>query len=97
MVDFGGGKKHQSSNEWMMCPPMTFFLNTWHLPNSSFWPWIPMDIIAHNAAISNSAKQLRWQLALQHWDEIVRRRDQRTFRNQSYGRIYPIGMGEIGV
>ncbi|CAL1160662.1 unnamed protein product, partial [Cladocopium goreaui] len=33
-----------------------------------------MDIIAHNAAISNSAKQLRWQLALQHWDEISRRR-----------------------
>ena len=56
-----------------------------------------MDIIAHNAAISNSAKQLRWQLALQHWDEISRRRDQRTFGKQSYGRIYPIGMGEIGV
>ena len=42
--------------------PNDFFLNTWHFApyNSSFWPWIPwipwMDIIAHNAAISNSAR-----------------------------------------
>lgn len=75
---------HPAMIEWMMCPPMFFFSE--HLafcPIFSFWPWIPwipwMDLIAHNAAISNSAKQLRWQLALQHWDEIFRRRDQRTF------------------